>query len=159
MIVAIDHRGDRPAWLPAFRARFDEFAPDGESKGINFSFSGAIELARRRVFTGVDADERGNALYSFGIALLSLGQRERGTVRLEEAVTAFREALQEWTRERMPLGWAMVQNNLGNAFRTLGEREGGTARLEEAVVAFRAALEELTSEPMPSHRAVTLKHH
>ena len=45
-------------------------------------------------------------------------------------------------RERVPLDWAMTQNNLGNALQTLGERESGTARLEEAVAAYRAALEE-----------------
>ena len=55
------------------------------------------------------------------------GERESGTARLEEAVAAYREALQEWTRERVPLDWAMTQNNLGNALATLGrarERDG-----------------------------------
>ena len=70
----------------------------------------------------------------------TLGERESGTARLEEAVAAYREALQEKTRERVPLDWAMTQNNLGTALQTLGERESGTARLEEAVAAFRAAL-------------------
>ena len=70
------------------------------------------------------------------------GERESGTARLEEAVAAYRAALEERTRERVPLDWAMTQNNLGNALRTLGERESGTARLEEAVAAYRAALEE-----------------
>ena len=68
----------------------------------------------------------------------TLGERESGTARLEEAVAAYRAALQEWTRERVPLDWAMTQNNLGNALQTLGERESGTARLEEAVAAYRA---------------------
>ena len=40
-----------------------------------------------------------------------------------------REALKEWTRERVPLQWATTQNNLGIALRILGERESGTARL------------------------------
>ena len=55
-----------------------------------------------------------------------LGERESGTARLEEAVAAFREALKEWTRERVPLDWAMTQNNLGNALepRRAGERHG-----------------------------------
>ena len=44
------------------------------------------------------------------------------------------------TRERVPLDWAMTQNNLGDALRALGERESGTARLEEAVAAYRPAL-------------------
>jgi hypothetical protein len=42
-----------------------------------------------------------------------------------------RDALEEWTRERVPLQWATTQNNLGNALRVLGERESVTARLEE----------------------------
>ena len=51
---------------------------------------------------------------NLGNALQSLGERESGTARLEEAVAAYREALKEWTRERVPLEWAMTQNNLGN---------------------------------------------
>ena len=67
-------------------------------------------------------------------------------------MTAYRAALEELTRERVPLDWAMTQNNLGNALATLGERETGTARLEEAVAAYRAALEERT----PRARAARL---
>jgi tetratricopeptide (TPR) repeat protein len=77
----------------------------------------------------------------------ALGERESGTARLEEAVAAYRAALEEWKREYMPLDWAMTQNNLGNALWALGERESGTARLEEAVAAFRAVLEEMTASP------------
>ena len=47
--------------------------------------------------------------------LWTLGEREGGTARLEEAVSAYRDALKERTRERVPLDWAMTQNNLGNA--------------------------------------------
>jgi hypothetical protein len=55
-------------------------------------------------------------------------------------VAAYRAALAKYTRERVPLDWAMTQNNLGNALSTLGEWEAGTARLEEAVAACDAAL-------------------
>ena len=68
-------------------------------------------------------------------------EREGGTARLEEAVAAYRAALEERTRERVPLDWAGTQTNLGNALRRLGEREGGTARLREAITAYDAALE------------------
>ena len=78
---------------------------------------------------------------NLGNALQTLGEREDGTVRLEEAVAAYRAALEVRTRERVPLDWAMTQNNLGNALGTLGEREDGTLRLEEAVAAYRGALE------------------
>jgi hypothetical protein len=52
----------------------------------------------------------------------------------------------EKTRERVPLDWAGIQNNLGLALWRLGERESGTARLEEAVAACREALLERTRE-------------
>src|SRR5437764_9219486 len=74
---------------------------------------------------------------------------------LEEAVTAYRDALKERTRERVPLDWATTQNNLGNALGSLGERESGTARLEEAVTAFRDALKERTRERVPLDWALT----
>jgi hypothetical protein len=60
----------------------------------------------------------------------------------QEPLVAHLAALEEWTRYRVPLQWAMTQMNLGTALRTLGERESGTARLREAVAAYRAALEE-----------------
>ena len=93
----------------------------------------------------------GSALWAatqnnLGNALATLGERESETEKLEEAVEAYRAALEEQTRERVPLDWAMTQSNLGDALQLLGERESGTERLEEAVEAYRAALEELTRE-------------
>ena len=49
-------------------------------------------------------------------------------------------------RARVPLDWAMTQNNLGAALRILGGRESGTGRLEEAEAALRAALGEFARE-------------
>jgi tetratricopeptide (TPR) repeat protein len=74
---------------------------------------------------------------------------------MEEAVVAHRAALEEMTRERVPLDWATTQNNLGNALLQLAERENGTARMEEAVAAYRAALEERTRERAPLQWALT----
>ena len=59
-------------------------------------------------------------------------------------MAADRAALEERTRERVPLDWAATQINLGLALQTLGERESGTVRLEAAVAVYRAALEEWT---------------
>ena len=59
----------------------------------------------------------------------ALGERESGTARLEEAVAAYRAALEERTRERVPLDWATTQNNLGAALAMLGragERNGAS---------------------------------
>ena len=75
--------------------------------------------------------------------------------RFEEAVAAFRKALKELTQERVPLDWAMAQNNLGVALMWLGERESGTARLEEAVAAYREALKEYTQERVPLYWAMS----
>lgn len=51
----------------------------------------------------------------------------------ERQISAYNEALKEWTRDRVPLDWATTQNNLGGALSALGQRESGTDRREQAV--------------------------
>ncbi len=140
---------DPAARLAALWGVLTEWYERGHDAGLNFDLEVAIALARKAVARGTTADERGAAGNSLGNALFVLGEREAGTDRLEEAVAAYRAALEEWTRERVPLDWAMAQMNIGTALGTLGEREAGTDRLEEAVTAFRAALEEWTRERVP----------
>ena len=146
---------NRPAWAPAFMERGDGFYGTGRDKGINLPLEVAIAMAQRMLATAETNDERGTALNLLGTALQTLGEREAGTVRLEEAITAYREALKEHTRDRVPLDWAMTQNNLGTALRVLGAREAGTARLEDAVTAFREALKERTRDRVPLDWAAT----
>ena len=162
--VAPAHRGDRRGVRTRMTAQPGRrhFANDTTAstrkerqRGANFSLSVAIELARRMVASARNADERGVAGNLLGVALWTLGERESGTARLEEAVAAYRAALEERTRDRVPLDWAMTQNNLGSALRTLGARESGTARLEEAVAAYRAALAERTRDRVPLDWAMT----
>jgi tetratricopeptide (TPR) repeat protein len=74
---------------------------------------------------------------------------------LVEAIDRYKAALRQTPRDRVPLDWAMTQNNLGNALETLGERESGTARLEEAVAAYSLALEETTRDRVPLDWAMT----
>ena len=52
--------------------------------------------------------------------------------RLEEAVAAFREALKERMRERVPLQWATAQNNLEIALKLLGERAAANSASSSA---------------------------
>jgi tetratricopeptide (TPR) repeat protein len=151
----VDHSTKRPAWLPEFRKRCDTYYEDGEAKGINFSLSVAVELARRMLATARDSRERGTVLNLLGSALWTLGERESGTARLEEAVATYRAALEEFRRHQMPLDWAMTQANLGNALTSLGERESGTAGLEEAIAAYLAALEERGRDQVPLDWAMT----
>ncbi len=61
---------------------------------------------------------------NFGNALAVLGARESGTARLEEAVSAYCDALQENTRARVPLEWAKGTGNQGVALMLLAERRG-----------------------------------
>ena len=97
----------------------------------------------------VESARRASLQMTLGVALAVLGERERGTERLKQAVTAFTEALKERTRERVPLEWASTQSNLGAALTILGERERGTERLKQAVTAFTEALKERTRERVP----------
>jgi hypothetical protein len=48
--------------------------------------------------------------------------RETGTERLEEAVTAFSEALKQWTQAAAPQQYKNVQMNLGRAHELLAQR-------------------------------------
>ncbi len=133
----------------------DEWYERGRDKGLNLDLEVSIRLAEIARQAAADRDERGNCLNDLGNALERLGKRESGTARLEEAVAAYRAALQELTRERVPLDWALTQVNLGTALASLGERESGTARLEEAVAAYRASLAERTRERVPLDWAST----
>ena len=58
-------------------------------------------------------------------------------------------ALKEYTRDKVPLDWAITQNNLGTALAALGMRESSTTRLEAAVDAYEEALKERTREKVP----------
>jgi len=84
-----------------------------------------------------------------GRALRTLGEREIGTARLEEAVMVFREAPKHTDREHRSWLWAITQSAFGDALTALGEREAGTTRLKDAIAAYRAALEELTRQRDP----------
>lgn len=137
------------------RAIRNEWYERGRDKVLAIDLEVAIALARHTVGLVADADQRGTALNDLGNALAELGTREADPARLEQAVAAYRLALEERTRERARLDWAMTQNNLGNALRILGMREAGTARLEQAVEASRLALEEATRETVPLQWAAT----
>jgi hypothetical protein len=79
----------------------------------------------------------------------TLAVRQSDNAGLREAIVAFRLALLERTRERVPLDWAATQNNLGISLRSLGRREGSANWIEEAVAAHRKALGEFTRQHYP----------
>ena len=99
--------------------------------------------------SGLTRQAKGDLLFSAAWGFAIYGDQAGDSAVLGEAVAAYREALEKWTRDQEPLNWARTQNNLGNALLTLGERENGTARLEEAVAAYRETLEEWTRDRVP----------
>jgi tetratricopeptide (TPR) repeat protein len=102
-----------------------------------------------------DARVRGSVLHSYALVRQTIGEQAGSNDDLLQAIAAYRDALKEWTRERVPLEWATIENSLGNALSHLGERESSTARLEEAVTAYRDALKEWTRERVPLNWAMT----
>jgi len=98
---------------------------------------------------------RASVMSWYACAAGTLGEQRRANDWLDESIKAHWQLLSHWRRERVPLDWAMTQNNLGNALSALGGRESGTARLEEAVAACRAALLEYTRERAPLQWAMT----
>ncbi|MGA3024563.1 MAG: tetratricopeptide repeat protein [Bryobacteraceae bacterium] len=117
----------------------------------------AKRLARltRDIPASVRPEDRGMLLHSYALIQFAIGEQSGEPEHLEEAVAAYREALRERTRERVPLDWAVTQNDFGNTLASLGEREGGTEKLEEAVAAYREALRERTRERVPLDWAMT----
>ncbi|TGS08830.1 peptidase C14, partial [Mesorhizobium sp. M1C.F.Ca.ET.187.01.1.1] len=76
-------------------------------------------------------------------------EREPAGEHLAQAEAAYRLALEEYTRQKTPVEWAMVENNLGNTLVTLGIQLNDKARINEAADAFRAALEVRTRDTFP----------
>jgi tetratricopeptide (TPR) repeat protein len=151
------HANDSISLVALLEAESSSLHEYGRDRGSNVHLIAEISLRREVLSLAKGRDEAERAKVFLGIALLELGERHSATARFEDAVAAYRAALEEWTREGVPLQWAMTQNNLGNALCALGERESGsgTARFEEAVAAYRAALEEWTRERVPVYWAGT----
>jgi tetratricopeptide (TPR) repeat protein len=121
----------------------------GCKNGVNFDLGLASALANEAKKLATTADERGKALHWYGNIVYHLGQRAVGEEPLRAAVKAFRGALDEYSRERVPLKWANSQNSLGSALSALGSRERSIALLDESVTAHRASLSECTHERDP----------
>jgi hypothetical protein len=66
------------------------------------------------------------------MALLWLGEHQGSTKRLEEAVTAFRAALNAHTRDRVPRQWASISASLSQALLKLGKKRNDVETLYEA---------------------------
>jgi len=155
LAIAALSEPDRPAASDVFKDRLNEFYENGLNQGLNFSLAVAVALARLSAALARVDDEKGGAQVWLGLALTALGSLDTSADRLQEAVLAYQSALRAFKRKRVPLHWAMVQNNLGNTLWALGKREGHLERLQDAARAFRAALKEYTRERVPLLWATT----
>lgn len=115
----------------------------GYYRGDNAALVRAIATGREALRMAGGFGERGRQAWmqsDLGDAVRILGGRESGKARLEEAVAIYRAALEERTRERVPLDRAWTQSRLGDALGALGDafiargdQENGTARLASSL--------------------------
>ncbi|MBK5957110.1 hypothetical protein CCR97_02620 [Rhodoplanes elegans] len=77
------------------------------------------------------------------------------TQSLEAAVALYRKALALVPPDRLPIPWALTQNDLGNSLSALGEIDPDSAYLKAAQVAYERALTVLTLETRPLDWALT----
>jgi tetratricopeptide (TPR) repeat protein len=68
---------------------------------------------------------------NLGTALTRLGERESGTARLEEAVAAYRAALELYKLEALSPQWEETQVSLIRVFERLGDGRGMVSVIEE----------------------------
>ena len=73
-------------------------------------------------------------------------QSEEALATYREAIVAYNQALKDWSRERMPLEWAWIQQSLGDALLEVAQLEGSISRYEEAFATYREALKERTRQ-------------
>jgi hypothetical protein len=110
-----------------------------------------LQPLTERLKTQYDPDTRGSLFHTYAHVRDTLGAQSGTPENIEHAIEAYRRTLLEWTRERTPVGWATVQNNLGNAFSTLGSLKRDSNYLVEAMASYRCALEIFTQ---PANRSI-----
>ena len=147
--------GGNDAWRFLI-AQAHELCEDSRAFGTRENMLLAIEIYHRAL--GLVGREQSpldwaETKLNLGDALLLLGESNKDSKPLREAVEAYLAALEEWTLDRAPLDWAKAQNHLGNALQRLGEQENDPERLRQAAEAYRAALAECTKENAPFERA------
>jgi tetratricopeptide (TPR) repeat protein len=93
-----------------------------------------------RKTSGWSTDTRARVNLVLGIANYISGLELESEDSLHTAIAYFQRTQADWTRERDPLEWAMVQQNLGFAMSDLAEHELQVAPLHAAVASYKDAL-------------------
>jgi tetratricopeptide (TPR) repeat protein len=112
-------------------------------------FGGALEPVIREVSAivndprktaGWSADTRARMNLILGIANRTSGVELKSRDSLDAAVAHFQRTLDDWTRDRDPLEWAMAQRNLADALSQQFGLDWHDAPLHPAITAFQNAL-------------------
>ncbi len=140
-----DHDAGGRADSAALRQVQENYYVAGRDKGVALDLRVSIALAKLLVDRAGDSDETGAALNILGTALATLGERDSGTHRLEQAVEAYQQALKEYTRDRVPLDWARIQHNLALTYLMLFEKTAQAAHLDRAQDLLSAAAAEFAA--------------
>ena len=119
-------------------------APDTSSRGSGLATAAADATSQQKV-----SDAWAEEQYELGRQLVSQGERNSGTVELNNAVLAFRAALGEWPKDENMLRWAATQSDMGYALALLGRRQSDIGLLEQAAAACRNALSATTHDRTP----------
>jgi hypothetical protein len=143
------------SWLTRRFAGVDRNVSQGLSHAVPLQSGERPVSARRGQPTGSNRSARWRQIGHLYRSPSTSSHASPPCVYLDEpGASVIRAALEVYTREQVPLDWAMTQYNLGNALGALGERERKTARLEEAATAFDACLTvmDTTAEWVPRAR-------
>ncbi len=163
----LDDKVFHELWLQARRAAADALWREGQVSPASESLSLLAQsaddfdsLAREYAALG-NRQEAAAAQDGLGGALDDEGDRASGDKAsglFDQAVQAYRSALEVRTKADLPQGWASTQNNLGNALDDEGDRASGdkaAALLDQAAQAYRSALEVRTKADLPQDWAAT----
>lgn len=93
-----------------------------------------------RKSAGWSADTRARMNLILGIANRTSGVERKSKDSLNAAVAYFQRTLNDWTRDRDPLEWAMTQRNLADALGQLFGLDWHDAPLHPAMTAYQNAL-------------------
>ena len=146
LTLPVDFREDLAAQLEA--VAFAQIVPStsADADRISELLKPPAEKLRRLLSARSDVLPRPRTplIYSFGDASAAIGIQTEDLEWLEQAIAAYHEVLSQWTRERVPLGWAAAQQSLGLALHSLGQINGDSTASEDAVEALCRSLEEWT---------------
>ena len=162
-----DDIGFHELWLQAAsaaaKARWHEGDVSPANESLSLLAQSAAEfdsLAHDYAALG-DRQAAAAAQYGLGDVLNDEGVRaggDKASGLLDQAVKAYRNALEVRTRVAVPQDWAATQRGLGNALADQGQRAAGDkalALLDQATAAYRDALEVYTKADLPQDWAKT----